>query len=318
MATKKVNPKVKVDVVLEGIRGKSPMEICRKFRISQGEFSQWHQQFLANAWKAFDAGADRGPAMGGGGGDGEEEIIIKRGGKGHGGHHGGSWKVAYADFVTAMMAFFLLMWLTSVLTEVQKTGVADYFENYRVFKEQGATPLYETIMTTKQADPGKGENKVGYMEELKQELKKKVEGKYQAVSDQIIVEMTEDGFRVQLVDKEGNPMFASGSSNLNEWAKDVIQVVAETVKDLPNKIAIEGHTDSVPFASGKLSNWELSSQRASAARQQFEKSGIDPNRFNRIVGYADTELFLKGDPTNSKNRRINIILLKEGVQDKAP
>ena len=312
---KKINPKVKVDIVLEGIRGKSPMDICRKFRISQGEFSQWHQQFIANAWKAFDVGADRGAGMGGGG-EGEEEIIIKRGGKGHGGHHGGSWKVAYADFVTAMMAFFLLMWLSSVLTEPQKAGVADYFENYRIFKEKGATPLYETIMTTQQQSESQGEKQVAHMEEVTRELKKKVEGKYQAISDQIIVEMTEDGFRVQLVDKEGNPMFASGSADLNEWAKDVIAAVAETVRDLPNKIAIEGHTDSVPFARGKLSNWELSSQRASMARQQFEKNGIEASRFARIVGYADTDPFLKGDPTNSKNRRINIMLLKEGLTEK--
>lgn len=309
---KKVSSKVKIDVVLEGLKGKPAVEICRKFRISQGELTQWNQQFHANASKIFEAEVGS-VSMGGGGGGDDEEIIIKRGGGGHGGHHGGSWKVAYADFVTAMMAFFLLMWLTSVLTEVQKAGVSDYFENYRVFKEQGAAPLYETIMSSKQGEPRKIEMKSGNIEELKQEIKKKVEGKFQAVSDQIILESTEEGFRIQLVDKEGSTMFSSGSSNLNPWAKEVIEVVAETIRDLPNKIAIEGHTDSTPFVSGKLSNWELSSQRASSARAEFEKTGIDPSRFARIVGYADTEPFFKGDPTNPKNRRINIILLKEGV-----
>ncbi|MBI4384338.1 MAG: OmpA family protein [Nitrospinae bacterium] len=313
---KKINPKIKVDVVLEGIKGKSTMEVCRKFRISQGEFNQWRQQFMANAWKAFAADDFQSPdAEAGEAAD--EEIVIKKGGKGHAAHHGGSWKVAYADFVTALMAFFLLMWLIASLNTNQKAGMADYFENMRIYKEYGATPFYESSVSSTTPETGKGEKKEGFSEELRQEIKKKVEGKYKAISDQIVIETFEDGFRIQLMDKEGNSMFASGSAVLNDWSRDVLELVAQSVKDLPYRIAVEGHTDSVPFGKGGISNWDLSSQRASAAREALERNGIPKNRFSRIVGYADTDLYVPEDPKDSSNRRIAIILLTKKDESKS-
>lgn len=306
---KKVNPKVKVEVALEGVRGKPAMEVCRKFRISQGEFNQWRQQLLANAWKIFSA--DEAKETVSETETGEDEPVVKKAGRKHAGHHGGSWKVAYADFVTALMAFFLLMWLINVLTIQQKAGIADYFENMRVYKEYGATPFFESSVSSVTPETGKGEKKEGYTEDLKQQIKKKIEGKYKAISDQIIVETFDDGFRIHLVDKEGSSMFTSGSAALNEWAKEVIQLVAQTIQGLPNKIAVEGHTDSVPFGKGGLSNWDLSSQRASAARRALEENGIPSDRFARIVGYADTDPYVPADPKDSGNRRISIILLRE-------
>ncbi|HTZ41082.1 MAG TPA: flagellar motor protein MotB [Syntrophales bacterium] len=248
------------------------------------------------------------------------KIIIKKVKKKHGeGHHGGSWKVAYADFVTAMMAFFLLLWLLSMVSTEKRAVMAEYFKNFSIFKESGRNfqPGSAFVITDhiKKAEL-KPENVASA---LKIALKKKGAGNKgengQGASDQIIIDAVEGGVRIQIVDKEGSPMFQLGSAEPTEKAKEILASVAEVIKDQDAKIAIEGHTDAAPFRGDQITNWELSTNRASAARRMLETNGLDPSRVARVVGFADTQLYIKDQPKDPQNRRISIILMqpKEGA-----
>ena len=233
------------------------------------------------------------------------KVIIKKVKKKHGeGHHGGSWKVAYADFVTAMMAFFLLLWLLSMVSEDKRIAMAEYFKSFSLFKESGKTfqPGSAFVITDhiKKAEL-KPENVAATM---KKSLKNK------ANSDQILIDVIEGGVRIQIVDKEGSPMFQLGSAEPTAKAKEILSIVYEEIKALDGKIAIEGHTDAAPFRGDQITNWELSTNRASAARRMLESNGFDPARVARVVGYADTELLVKDQPKDPQNRRISIILLQ--------
>jgi len=243
--------------------------------------------------------------------DKSKTIIIKRVKKGHGAHHGGAWKVAYADFVTAMMAFFLLLWLISMVDPVKKAALANYFRNFNLFQQsgqsfmdQGASIQPEVKVST--VEPVTGEQKVS---DLKDKLKQAVEDKLKSLKDHVFIDTVEGGIRIQIVDTEGAPMFASGSSVPNEKAKEILRVIAENIKNDPYKVAVEGHTDASPFKSGQRSNWELSTERATAARREIENNGIDTGRIARVVGYADTELLNKEDPKDARNRRISLIMI---------
>ncbi|HET6491032.1 MAG TPA: flagellar motor protein MotB [Syntrophales bacterium] len=237
------------------------------------------------------------------------KVIIKKVKKNHGGgHHGGSWKVAYADFVTAMMAFFLLLWLLSMVSEDKRIATAEYFKNFSIFKESGKTfqPGSAFVITDhiKKAEM-KPEN-------LATALKKAIKNK--SNSDQVLIDVIEGGVRVQIIDKEGSPMFQLGSAEPTTKAKEILSLVYEEIKDLGGKIAIEGHTDAAPFRGDQITNWELSTMRASATRRLLETNGLDPTRVARVVGYADTELLIKDQPKDPQNRRISIIMMqpKEG------
>jgi chemotaxis protein MotB len=233
------------------------------------------------------------------------KVIIKKVKKNHGGgHHGGSWKVAYADFVTAMMAFFLLLWLLSMVSEDKRIATAEYFKNFSIFKESG-----------KNFQPGSAFVITDYIKkaEMKPEhvvaaLKKALKNK--ASSDQILIDVIEGGVRIQIVDKEGSPMFQLGSAEPTAKAREILSLVYEEIKDLEGKIAIEGHTDAAPFRGDQITNWELSTMRASAMRRLLESSGLDPTRVARVVGYADTELLIKDQPKDPQNRRISIIMMQ--------
>jgi chemotaxis protein MotB len=262
-------------------------------------------------------------------------IIIKRVKKGGHGHHGGSWKVAYADFVTAMMAFFLLMWLLASASKEQKQGLSDYFSHYSVFDRPGVS-FVEKGGTSKAA-PGMdakdlshetqgaprlppetfaGEKLIPY--ELRgQELKaaefaegfrREAEEKLGALSEHVAVETTEDGVRIQLVDRQGRPMFDPGSGQPTALGKKALQFVAESIRGLPNLVALEGHTDAMGTHRGDRGNWQLSSARALAARDLLEADGVKPQRFLRVSGHADTRLYVDNDPTDPRNRRIAIML----------
>ncbi|KAF0185167.1 MAG: chemotaxis protein MotB [Nitrospirae bacterium] len=243
--------------------------------------------------------------------DKSKTIIIKRVKKGHGGHHGGSWKVAYADFVTAMMAFFLLLWLLSMVEPVKRAALANYFRNFNLFQQsgtsfmEGAESIQKEVKTTVAESIG-GETRA---EDLKDKIKQAVESKLHSLKDNIYVDTVEGGVRIQIVDTEGVPMFASGSSVPNEKAKEILRVIAENIKDDPYKVAVEGHTDASPFKSGQRTNWELSTERASAARRELENSGFDTDRVARVVGYADTDLLNKDNPNDARNRRLSLIML---------
>ena len=259
------------------------------------------------------------------------KVIIKKVKKRHGeGHHGGSWKVAYADFVTAMMAFFLLLWLLSMVSTEKRAVMAEYFKNFSIFKESGKTfqPGSAFVITDhikkaelkpenvalslRKAIRGKGQGQGGQA----QAAAGQGTGQAEALMDQVRVDAVEGGVRIQIVDKEGSPMFQLGSAEPTEKCREILAAVAEVVKEQDTKIAIEGHTDAAPFRGDQITNWELSTNRASAARRMLETNGTDPLRVARVVGYADTDLLVKESPKDPQNRRISIILLQP--RDSAP
>lgn len=243
--------------------------------------------------------------------DKSKTILIRKVKKSHGAAHGGSWKVAYADFVTAMMAFFLLLWLISMVTPEKKASLADYFRNFNIFQQGGRSFMEQSSSIHKDVKTSTAEIVTGEMsaEDMKEKLKVAIEEKLKNLKDQILLDIVDGGVRIQIVDLEGRPMFPSGNAEPNDKCKQILKVVAENIKDSSNKIAVEGHSDSAPFKGGKITNWELSTSRASEARKQLERDGIDSSRVARVVGYADNEPLIKEDPTDARNRRISIILL---------
>jgi len=297
----------------------------------------------------------------------EQPIIIKRIKKGgHAGHHGGAWKVAYADFVTAMMAFFLLLWLLNAVTEEQLQGVADYFAPTTVstsksgaggmlggkvvgegsMTSQGNTPSFSLSLPPPSVgqggdaltDPkeggtegtGAGDNNQPLTEQqiieanakqeqaqfdkAKQAMQQAVNSipELQKMGDSLMVDNTPEGLRIQIVDQDGLAMFPSGSPDMFGHTRALIDLVSRVVKQLPEKIAISGHTDSVQFAGQtSYTNWELSADRALATRRALLGSGVPADRVDRVVGRADTDPLMPNDPANARNRRISIVLLRD-------
>jgi chemotaxis protein MotB len=307
----------------------------------------------------------------------EQPIIIKRIKKGgHGAHHGGAWKVAYADFVTAMMAFFLLLWLLNAVTEEQLQGVADYFAPTTVsnsksgaggmlggqtvgegaMSSRGTTPSFtlslppptigqggDAISEPKEgaeegAGPGEGNQGPGQTEDKAQAMTEQqiIQGNAQReqqqferaqealqkainsipelrkLADSLMVDNTPEGLRIQIVDQEGLAMFPRGSPDMYGHTRAMLDTVARVIKQLPEKIAISGHTDSVRFAGGSnYTNWELSADRALATRRALLGAGMPADRVDRVVGRADTDPLDTKDPADPRNRRITIVLLRD-------
>ncbi len=249
----------------------------------------------------------------------EQKIIIKKIKKqSAAGHHGGSWKVAFADFVTALMAFFLVMWLVTMVSPEKRARIAAYYKHFSLFDQSGSSFMEDNSEIMKESggesskvpqEFGESNSDIMSKEDLREMLKREIEAKLADVKDQIIVDMFEGGVRIQMVDKEGNPLFALGSANLSSNAKKILNVIAENVKGIENKVSIEGHTDAISYSSNKYTNWELSTDRASAARRELENNGLNPDRLSRVAGYAATEPFVKDNPNDPKNRRISIILM---------
>ncbi|MFQ6575458.1 flagellar motor protein MotB [Pseudomonas sp. UM16] len=272
-----------------------------------------------------------------------QPIIIKRVKRFGDGHHGGAWKIAFADFATAMMAFFLVLWLLSTATPEQKIAIAGYFKDPIGFSESG-TPYVIDLGGSPQLAPEKtinpeekseptpdssiqlGQDKVESMAEqvererlelLLQELQNKVEEnpELQKFKDQILFEITQDGLRIQIMDAENRPMFDLGSARLQPYFEDILLAMADTIKAVPNKISISGHTDAKPYAgSGDFGNWELSANRANAARRALVAGGYPDAQVARVVGYASSSLFDRANPLNPVNRRIDIIVLTKKAQ----
>ena len=247
------------------------------------------------------------------------KVIIRRvKKKSHEGSHGGSWKVAYADFVTAMMAFFLLLWLLSMVAPEKRIALSEYFTNFTLFKDQPQQS--GTSMLEKSAgvlDIGKTMTKESYRiksstktspEELAKIMRVAIEDKLQSMKDQVYIDTTKEGLRIQIVDNEGSEIFRSGSDEPTDKARRIIALVSENIREKPNRIVVEGHTDSAPFNSAQKTNWELSTSRASAARRELENNGIEPNRIARVVGYADQDPLVKDNPRDLRNRRKSILI----------
>ncbi len=259
----------------------------------------------------------------------------------HGGHHGGAWKVAYADFVTAMMAFFLLMWLLGATTEKQRKALADYFTPTLVETKQasagsngpfgGDSLMAKDSYPTKAGQSGKPSIAVprdmtGTAEVGGKDMKNRDKANFEKAKDAIKRRLsrrkdlarlmknvrftdTREGLRIDLVDEADFAMFASGSDRLTPQAAALLQEVAGVAADLPNDLIIRGHTDALPYASGKtMNNWLLSAARAEATRTTIAMAGIMPSRFARIEGVADREPFNPADRYDPRNRRMSITL----------
>ena len=294
-------------------------------------------------------------AENGGSAGGAGAVFIKRVKKVEGGAHGGAWKVAYADFVTAMMAFFLLLWLLNSVTQEQLEGISNYFAPASIAPTTsgaggvlgGQTIAAEGSEVSARAKPtvslelpppktGLGgdestetqkpeeaaeEAKKEAAQEVEQEQFKKAESELKQALQEIpgaaelqkslMVDNTPEGLRIQIVDQEGLAMFPSGGAEPLGRARRMLEMVKKVVEKMPQKIAISGHTDGPKFGSGsEYTNWELSVDRANSARRVLRDLGLPIERLSRIVGKADTEPLLKGDPNNARNRRLSIVLLR--------
>jgi chemotaxis protein MotB len=301
-------------------------------------------------------------------------IIIKRKKRAHhSDHHGGAWKVAYADFVTAMMAFFLLLWLLNATTEEQRRGISDYFSPASVARttsgaggvlggqtmaRNGVNRSEGSIMAvpmpaiptdidpTEDRDgesPGDGgeaeeqgkkaeeqsqkkadtlskedqeklaaKREEQRFEEATQELRKAIQSEPELakLAESLVIDRTPEGMRIQIVDQDKYSMFPLGSAVMYDHTRKLLAIVAKIVTKLPNRIAVSGHTDATPYSrSSTYTNWELSTDRALAARRALIDSGLPDDRIERVVGQADKELLVPSEPNSPRNRRLSIVLL---------
>jgi chemotaxis protein MotB len=323
-------------------------------------------------------------------GSGKRAIVVRREEVVEGGHHGGAWKVAYADFVTAMMAFFLLMWLINATTDAQRRGLADYFtpnnllshgtsgngapfggrtpfDARSLVSDRGAVTIVPGKATppvtpddeedpppaeavpahprgeaagdpapapasappstrTGAADrPAPGLKAAGEADAEARAEKARFDRAAQQVREavradpalaslarQIAIDQIPEGLRIQLLDEEHQPMFASGSAVLNDRARLVLRKIAPILARLPEGLSVSGHTDAAPYRNGERSNWDLSSERANATRRLLAEAGVPDDRFRGVTGNADRDLLLPADPFAAENRRIAIVALRDG------
>ena len=229
-------------------------------------------------------------------------IVIKRNG-GHGGHHGGAWKVAYADFVTAMMSLFIVLWLMNSSDKVKK-AVAGYFND-----PKGTGTMMGTTMT------GTGETVTAASADNMQKLKEKLEEQIRAKADlqklakQIEITITPEGLRIELLEDKNGTFYQSGSARLSDSGQELLDLLAGELKTLPNSLLIEGHTDAAQYSDDtNYSNWELSADRANSARRLLQQDGVRGNQVTQVRGYADQLLRVKANPYDPSNRRISILV----------
>ncbi|MDX5298506.1 MAG: flagellar motor protein MotB [Gammaproteobacteria bacterium] len=264
--------------------------------------------------------------------DTRQPIIVKRIKK-VSGHHGGAWKVAFADFATAMMAFFMVLWLTAFTTPEERQSIEGYFKDPIGFIEGGSPSVIQlegsaAITETSSADQSDHRLKIDEekieeladtleqrrMQELLQELQKQIDQSptLREFKDQLLLDITDEGLRIQIVDRSRRPMFDSGRSELKYYSEDLLFELAKPLARVPNRISITGHTDATPLAGrAGYSNWELSAERANAARRALVDGGVPEYQMARVVGLADSVLFDQSDPAAPVNRRIAIIVLNQ-------
>ena len=239
-------------------------------------------------------------------------VVIKRNG-GHGQHHGGAWKVAYADFVTALMSLFIVLWLMSQSEQVKK-AVAGYFNDPR-----GTASLLGTTMS------GSGQTVVSdqdrrRLEQLKDRLENEIQSKpeLRPLAKQIEIKITPEGLRIELVEGKDATFYKSGSAQLSDKGQELMGLLAAELKTLPNNLLIEGHTDATQYSTNaNYSNWELSADRANSARRLLQQDGVRRNQVTQVRGYADQLLRVKNNPYDPSNRRVTI-LVSNGPNAPAP
>lgn len=279
-------------------------------------------------------------------------IVVKRIKKVAGGHHGGAWKIAYADFVTAMMAFFLLMWLLGSTAKGDLSGIASYFHNplkvslaggsgsgdsSSVLKG-GGSELTRSTGQVKEGDIKSKDRKINLKETMSERLREEYEEREKTMlatvkqnienlidgdpalkqfKNQLLINVTDEGLVIQIVDEQSRPMFDSSSAELKPYTKAILHEIGKVLNAVPNKISLSGHTDAAQFVGGEkgFSNWELSANRANASRRELIAGGMDENKVLRVVGLASTSLFNKNDPLHSSNRRINIVVMNKRAEE---
>ncbi len=268
------------------------------------------------------------------GGD-KRPIVIRRKKVVHA-HHGGSWKIALADFMTALMALFLVMWILSVASEEQRQGVADYFStplttaitggdrsgSTRVIPGGGPDPAHSDgerarIDTREFTRPSEQQRRFFMDLQRRIEAAINADPELRELHQQMRFDLTPEGLRIQLLDAEHRPMFDLGSDRLAPYMRSLLRTIAPLLNDLPNYLSISGHTDSVPFVGGYrgYSNWELSSDRANASRRELVQGGLDSSKLLRVSGFADRVPLPDTDPADADNRRIELLVLLPEVAE---
>jgi chemotaxis protein MotB len=278
--------------------------------------------------------------------EGLRPIIVKRIKKGGGGHHGGAWKIAYADFVTAMMAFFLLMWLLGSTSKGDLKGISDYFKTPLKVAMQGGSGSGDSSsvipgggkdLTRKDgqvaasSDPS-AQKKVNInaaraaveaedaqrLKSLKDKIETAIETNPVLVKykNQLLLDITTEGLRIQIVDEQNRPMFALAKADLQSYTKEILHEIGFVLNDVPNRIGLSGHTDSTPYMSETgYSNWELSADRANASRRELIVGGMADAKVLRVVGLASAANLDKADPFNPINRRISILVMNKRTEE---
>ncbi|KXS33764.1 MAG: OmpA/MotB domain protein [Candidatus Gallionella acididurans] len=285
--------------------------------------------------------------------DNKKPIVIKRIKKVVGGHHGGAWKIAYADFVTAMMAFFLLMWLLGSTTKGDLKGISEYFktplkvaltggsgsgDSSSILKgggqdltrsegqvKQGELPTEKKIVNLKAAQQEflrkEREKEIEKLRELKANIEKAIENNLNLLKfkNQILLDITTEGLRIQIVDEQNRPMFQSGRAKLEPYTKEILHELGKMLNDVPNKVSLSGHTDAAAYGGGSkgYSNWELSADRANASRRELILGGMAEEKIVRVVGLSSAVLFNKDDPLSPVNRRISLIVMNRKAEEAA-
>jgi len=280
-------------------------------------------------------------------------IVVKRIKKVAGGHHGGAWKIAYADFVTAMMAFFLLMWLLGSTTKGDLKGISEYFktplkvalfggsgsgDSSSVIKgggqdltrsegqvKEGELPPEKKIINLKAAPEDylrlERLKEIEKLKALKASIEDMIDSSptLQKFRNQILIDMTTEGLRIQIVDEKSRPMFKSGSAQLEPYTRKILDAIGNMLNQVPNKVSLSGHTDAAAYIGGSkgFSNWELSADRANASRRELIAGGMAPDKIVRVVGLSSSVLFNKDDPLSPVNRRISLIVMNKKAEEAA-
>jgi chemotaxis protein MotB len=281
--------------------------------------------------------------------DSQRPIIVRRIKRTAHGHHGGAWKIAYADFVTAMMAFFLLMWLLGSTTKADLQGISEYFQTPLKVALLGGSGAGEATSVIKgggsdllraEGQQKKGSSatsrKIEDIESAEQELARRekqalreLKGKIEGViaasptlsqfRNQLLIDITTEGLRIQIVDEQNRPMFAIGSAQPQPYTSDILREIGRVLNDVPNRISLSGHTDATPYYGGEsgYGNWELSADRSNAARRELLAGGMREARIARVVGLSSSVLLDTGDPFSAVNRRVSIIVMNKKAEEAA-
>jgi chemotaxis protein MotB len=248
--------------------------------------------------------------------DERPRVIIKKVKKHHGGHHGGAWKVAYADFVTAMMALFIVLWILGASDKKFKAGIAHYF------REPGVFSGSRGIITNGGQDAlGSGIIQSPSLEVLESYIKQQLAGSKELMKlkDQIPITLTAEGLLIEMIDKDKGAFFEVSSAKIKPVMRKVLEVIVQQVEKTPHRLTIGGHTDARPYHDESFySNWELSSARALNTRRALEEIGLAPTRVEEVVGYADRKLRDAADPLSAENRRISILIKTREKNDQEP